>query len=139
MSNTEFDPIQKAAHYNLHPSGIECISLIEWMPANLANAWKYLHRQGKKESALQDLKKALYYTTREARRLRIVARSKAFVLPYYPGRLSTDFKKYLKFESGLRRELFTHLWAGYRNGDVQALSQAELVLGVLIREQEASA
>lgn len=60
-------------HYNAHASGIECIELIEHLPANLANAVKYIWRCGLKQSEtpLRDLKSALWYTNREIDRVRI--------------------------------------------------------------------
>lgn len=57
-------------HYNRHPSGIECIDLIEWMPLNLGNAVKYLWRAGlKSEDAITDLRKAKWYVEREQERI----------------------------------------------------------------------
>lgn len=68
------DPNEKVdhpRHYNQHPSGIECIELIEHLPANLANAVKYIWRCGLKQSEtpLRDLKSALWYVRREQRRI----------------------------------------------------------------------
>lgn len=61
----EADPegINHPAHYNLHPSGIECIEIIRHMPYNLGAVFKYLWRAGLKdqEPTLKDLKKALWY------------------------------------------------------------------------------
>lgn len=53
------------AHYKGHPSGVEAIDIIENMPFNLGTACKYLLRLGKKDNALQELKKAEWYLTRE--------------------------------------------------------------------------
>lgn len=55
-------------HYNSHPSGIECIDIVEHMSFNVGNAIKYLWRAGQKESALTDLKKAAWYINREIER-----------------------------------------------------------------------
>jgi len=54
-------------HYNGHPSGVECIDIIEAMPANIAMAMKYLWREGLKEGECseKDLNKAIWYTKRE--------------------------------------------------------------------------
>lgn len=67
------DPAERVdhpRHYKQHPSHIECIDLIEHLPANLANAVKYLWRCGLKQSEppLRDLKSARWYTLREAER-----------------------------------------------------------------------
>lgn len=59
------DPVQKAAHYNGHPSGLECIVFAEKMTFNLGNALKYVWRGGlKSEDATQDFEKALWYVER---------------------------------------------------------------------------
>jgi hypothetical protein len=62
------DPINPA-HYRNHPSGIECITLAEWMSFNLGNAVKYLFRAGAKGDAITDLRKAAWYIEREIQRL----------------------------------------------------------------------
>ncbi len=49
----------KVDHYNRHPSGVECIDVIQWMPYNVGAAMKYLWRCDEKhETAERDLKKA---------------------------------------------------------------------------------
>lgn len=64
-------------HYNKHPSGVECIDIVEHFPFNVGNTIKYLWRAGLKVSAgllipaatqqafNQDLQKAHWYLTRE--------------------------------------------------------------------------
>lgn len=68
---SSFDPVERAEHYNLHPAGIECIDVIEHMPANLALAMKYLWRVGLKQGVDtdEDLRKAIWYVKRERKRL----------------------------------------------------------------------
>lgn len=62
-------------HYNSHPSGIECIVIVEHMTFNAGSAVKYLWRAGLKDVALrgpntvEDLKKAAWYVAREIERL----------------------------------------------------------------------
>jgi hypothetical protein len=70
------DPNERVAHprhYNAHPANIECIELIEHLPANLANATKYIWRCGLKatETPLRDLKSARWYTKREEDRIEL--------------------------------------------------------------------
>ena len=56
-------------HYNQHPAGIECISIIRNYTCDIANALKYLWRAGLKPEMgkddvvkeVEDLKKALWY------------------------------------------------------------------------------
>lgn len=66
-----FDEIARPRHYNIHPSGIECIQITEHMNFCLGNAIKYIWRAGEKESTtrLTDLRKAHWYLTREIERL----------------------------------------------------------------------
>ena len=56
-------------HYNEHPSGIECITIVEWFNFNIGNALKYLWRAGLKNNLVDDLKKALWYVQREIERI----------------------------------------------------------------------
>lgn len=57
-------------HYNIHPSGVECIDIIESFPFNIGTAMKHLWRAGEKPGTpeLEDLQKALWYVNREIQR-----------------------------------------------------------------------
>jgi len=56
-------------HYNSHPSGIECITIIRHYVCDIAMAIKYLWRQGLKQEQgmdpiqkqIEDCKKAIWY------------------------------------------------------------------------------
>jgi hypothetical protein len=63
--------INHPAHYNAHPSGVECIVIVEHMTFNVGNAVKYLWRAGLKDASpqIEDLKKAAWYLKREIDRL----------------------------------------------------------------------
>lgn len=63
MSNQEH--VDHPRHYNCHPSGIECIDVIEHMNFCLGNAIKYIWRAEEKGNDIQDLEKALWYVERE--------------------------------------------------------------------------
>lgn len=52
-------------HYNGHPSGVECITVVEHMGFNLGNAVKYIWRADLKGAAIEDLEKARWYVERE--------------------------------------------------------------------------
>ena len=52
------DNINHPQHYTSHPSGVECIDIIEHYPFNIGNAIKYLWRAGRKGDAIEDLEKA---------------------------------------------------------------------------------
>ena len=59
------DPVDHPKHYTSHPSGVECIQITEHMGFNLGNALKYIWRSDLKGSAIEDLKKARFYISRE--------------------------------------------------------------------------
>lgn len=63
------DAVNHPSHYNAHPSGIECIDVVEHMTFNLGNAVKYIWRADHKDSALEDLRKAAWYVQREIERV----------------------------------------------------------------------
>lgn len=68
------DLVNHPPHYNSHPSGVECITVTEWMNFNLGNAVKYIWRAGEKSAdPIQDLEKARWYLEREISRLRGMA------------------------------------------------------------------
>jgi hypothetical protein len=52
-------------HYNAHPSGVECIDVVEHMGFNLGNAIKYIWRADHKGKSNEDLEKAIWYIQRE--------------------------------------------------------------------------
>lgn len=59
-------------HYNQHPTGIECIQIVEHYNFNLGNAIKYIWRAGlKSNKPIEDLEKALWYIQREIMRITI--------------------------------------------------------------------
>jgi hypothetical protein len=62
------DPVNHPVHYNNHPSGIECIDVVEHMSFNLGNAVKYIWRYADKDG-LVSLDKAIWYIQREKQRL----------------------------------------------------------------------
>ena len=59
------NPVDHPPHYNAHPSGVECIDVVEHMGFNLGNAIKYIWRADLKGDALEDLRKAAWYVNRE--------------------------------------------------------------------------
>jgi hypothetical protein len=60
--------IDHPKHYNAHPSGVECIDVIEHLRCNIANAVKYVWRADHKASRVEDLRKARWYVERELTR-----------------------------------------------------------------------
>lgn len=65
------DAVNHPSHYTAHPSGVECIEIVEHFTFNLGNAVKYVWRNGLKSTAtaVEDLKKARWYIDREIARL----------------------------------------------------------------------
>lgn len=69
--------IDHPAHYNSHPSGVECIDIAEHHNFNVGNAIKYIWRAGLKkeqglsdlEKELEDIDKAIWYLTRHRNNL----------------------------------------------------------------------
>ena len=60
------DMVNNPPHYTSHPSGVECIDVVEHMSFNLGNAVKYIWRAGLKgDDQLLDLRKARFYLDRE--------------------------------------------------------------------------
>lgn len=59
-------------HYKSHPSGIEAITILEWLPYNVGSAMKYLWRAGLKKTTTreEDLTKAMWFIERELKRLK---------------------------------------------------------------------
>lgn len=62
------DPVNHPRHYTGHPSGVECIEIVEHMNFCLGNAVKYIWRAALK-GGLEDLRKAVWYLNREIVRL----------------------------------------------------------------------
>jgi hypothetical protein len=62
------DPVNHPQHYTSHPSGVECIQVVEHMGFNLGNAIKYIWRADEKGDAVEDLRKAAWYVNREIER-----------------------------------------------------------------------
>lgn len=59
------EAVNHPKHYNGHPSGIECIDVVEHMGFNLGNSMKYVWRADLKNNDIEDLEKAKWYIQRE--------------------------------------------------------------------------
>jgi len=62
------DLINHPPHYTGHPSGVECIDIVEHYNFNVGNAIKYLWRHEEKGAPIDDLRKAQWYVAREIQR-----------------------------------------------------------------------
>ena len=71
------DSVNHPAHYNSHPSGIECIEIARHHNFNIGNTIKYLWRAGLKseegmedaDKQVEDLNKAIWYINDEIKRI----------------------------------------------------------------------
>lgn len=64
QGETKPDMVNHPPHYTDGYAGYECIDLTKGLPFELGNAIKYLWRAGKKDDAVEDKKKALWYLKR---------------------------------------------------------------------------
>jgi hypothetical protein len=71
-TNEHHEAVDHPRHYNEHPSGIECINVIEHFNFNTGSALKYIWRAGLKPGAerTEDLEKAIWYLNREIQRIK---------------------------------------------------------------------
>lgn len=57
--------VENPIHYNLHPSGVEAIEVIEHLTGNIFNTVKYVWRADHKGKTVEDIEKSLWYLKRE--------------------------------------------------------------------------
>lgn len=105
------DNVNHPTHYTGHPSGVECIDIVEHLSFNLGNAIKYLWRRDDKGRALEDTKKALWYLERELERLHHVTQIQAippsafrFMVRVVVGEAGTPMTKALNRLAGPQRD-----------------------------------
>lgn len=87
------DNVNRPAHYRSHPSGIECIHIVEHMSFCLGNAIKYLWRADLKGDPLENLRKAVWYVNREIARRESKKRSRRRKIRPMPRRSPSHLKK----------------------------------------------
>lgn len=71
------DNVNHPKHYTSHPSGVECIEIVQHHDFCIGNAIKYLWRAGlktevgmvDKDKHIEDLEKAIWYINREIQML----------------------------------------------------------------------
>jgi hypothetical protein len=80
------EAVNHPKHYNSHPSGIECIQVVEHFNFCIGNAVKYLWRAGLKGNELEDLEKAKWYIEREIQRRKgVIQKQEPSRIPGPPG------------------------------------------------------
>jgi hypothetical protein len=67
------ETVNHPPHYGKHPSGVECIQIVEHFNFCRGNAIKYIWRAGEKdpEKEIEDLEKARWYLDQEINRLKL--------------------------------------------------------------------
>lgn len=131
------DPVNHPPHYQ-HPSGVECIEIVEHLGFCLGNAIKYLFRAGKKDVSVQDLKKAAWYLERE-----IAHREKHGQSASGHGRSAADaFLRFCDGEpDGHVKEAIAFIWGADRafgHGTLALKEAKELVLRACAEMSEGS-
>lgn len=110
-------------HYNVHPSGVECIDVVEWLGFNRGNAVKYLWRKDDKGKHTEDTQKALWYTTREIERR--MTDASFWELEPVPDYVQDKFDLWFDEEpAGWRRDAVSLIYTG----TLQCLREARDVL-----------
>lgn len=64
------EKVDHPVHYNQHPTGVECIDIIEHFNFNIGVTIKHLWRAGLKGETLEDLRKAAWYLQHEIERVK---------------------------------------------------------------------
>lgn len=76
MKDKDVDMVDHPPHYTSHPSGVECIEVVEHMTFNIGNCVKYLWRIDEKDKPEEDLDKAIWYLNREKKKLKKIKEQK---------------------------------------------------------------
>lgn len=134
MATTQSAPgeaVNHPSHYNLHPSNVEAIDLIEYFTGNLLNTGKYIWRADHKIAAIEDTKKALWYLEREQNR------DISFGLPTLPPHVYELADRYAQFEPDpIRAELILLITHAHdsSNAHYTNLQKARPLLSQLIEQ-----
>ena len=66
-----YEKVEHPNHYNWHPSGVECITIVSEFNYNVGSAITYLWRAGRKpgSSTIEDIEKAIFHLKNEIQRL----------------------------------------------------------------------
>lgn len=73
-TGVETNPVDRPAHYNVHPSGVEAIEVVRYMGFNLGSSLKYLWRLVDKDGPYKNAKKALWYVVDEQKAMQPLKR-----------------------------------------------------------------
>lgn len=116
------ESVNHPAHYNSHPSGVECIELVQWLPFNLGNAVKYLWRKDDKGKPQEDIEKAIWYIKQEQVR---AIEAGGFWGWYVPSDANKRFLEWRSAEPlGFIRDVISGIW------EVEVPDQLEGILSM---------
>lgn len=111
--------VQNPIHYTGHASGLQAWDITSYYSGNLAAAFKYMWRLGKKDATLQELDKAKEYLEREIRHRNGLVMQDC-IRPADPPtikRLEKRIQKVCRVEVGHRLAYFTHIHVAYQHPD----------------------
>lgn len=127
------DGVDHPKHYNVDPSGIECIEIARHLNFNVGSAFKYVFRAGEKQlsfteyntAALHDIEKALWYISDEIK-------MQGNLLPIIPGSISKKLLTLVASREGLEasflQEIFMAVNTSSRSVYLDYLREAVKVL-----------
>jgi hypothetical protein len=142
-TGNEIDPngVNHPAHYNMDPSGVECIEVARYLGFDVGNAYKYVMRAGIKDSKgdplaaeIKDLKKAIWYLEDTFAKQ---------VVPMLPIPFDIDVKMTMIAESrhGRAREFFNYIKLSYTSDTLDNyfwfLRQALGILEEILKHSQA--
>jgi len=119
-----FDVVQKAKHYNEHPSGIEAITLVRCLNFDMGNAIKYVMRRHGKEYE-RSLKSSEYYLRDQHKS------GNCMILNYAIFRMLDD---YAQAEKVSQVATFYRVFSAYLN--MPTTSNFDMLIGSLTRVRE---
>ena len=133
MNDTD-DMVNHPPHYQNHPSGIECIEITELLPANLANAFKYVFRAGNKTNTKEDLEKAIWYLDRFDTMSPYIKDMQKSISPTIEQILLRDMRRIVLHEDDQLKISAMECIVGIVTGSMAGPSQAISVINRMIKE-----
>lgn len=128
------ETVDHPAHYNSHPSGVECIDVVRHLTFNLGNAFKYLYRRDHKGAASENLRKAAWYIDDE------ITRWSDFGSPHpskYPSGFQRNVRAIERAEKDARYgAMFTVIAMSGFGQEMKALPAMRMAHGFLLKEAD---
>lgn len=118
IPNVGSDPINPAYY-----AGTACAEIIEHMPTNVGFAAKYAWRLGEKDSAIQEIDKAIWYLNRQLDLFRYEPKQMGYYYSYAIERVNDAQKagKLDQWRSLYLKYLISYTANGDRNGIISAI------------------